>query len=177
MTAMKQALTVKDLYVSYHGSEALHDINFSIDQGKMAGIIGPNGAGKSTLLKAILELIPKDKGEVRLLERPLKEIRRKIAYVPQRNDMDWTFPINVLDTVLLGTYPELGPIRRPKKAIKTGRTIALKKSEWPLSPSARSASCRADSSSAYFLPGRSPKKLSCSALMNHSSESMSPVKR
>ncbi|EME73170.1 metal ABC transporter ATP-binding protein [Bacillus sonorensis] len=124
---MKQALTVKDLYVSYHGSEALHDINFSIDQGKMAGIIGPNGAGKSTLLKAILELIPKDKGEVRLLERPLKEIRRKIAYVPQRNDMDWTFPINVLDTVLLGTYPELGPIRRPKKSHKDWAHHCLEK--------------------------------------------------
>lgn len=115
MNAMKPAMTVKDLYVSYHGTEALHNINFSIDQGKMAGIIGPNGAGKSTLLKAVLELIPRDKGEIRLLERPLKAVRQKIAYVPQRNDMDWTFPINVLDTVLLGTYPELGILRRPKK--------------------------------------------------------------
>ncbi|MFN2744271.1 MULTISPECIES: metal ABC transporter ATP-binding protein [Bacillus] len=115
---MKPAITVKDLYVSYHGTEALHNITFSISQGRMAGIIGPNGAGKSTLLKAVLELIPKDKGDIRLLGKPLKDVRKKIAYVPQRNDMDWTFPINVLDTVLLGTYPELGVLRRPKKRHK-----------------------------------------------------------
>ncbi|NPC94159.1 metal ABC transporter ATP-binding protein [Bacillus sp. WMMC1349] len=124
---MKPAITVKDLYVSYHGSEALHNINFSIDQGKMYGIIGPNGAGKSTLLKAVLELIPRDKGEIRLLEKPLKEIRKKIAYVPQRNDIDWTFPINVLDTVILGTYPELGLLRRPKKHHKDWAFHCLEK--------------------------------------------------
>ncbi|MEC3607621.1 metal ABC transporter ATP-binding protein [Bacillus glycinifermentans] len=124
---MKHALTVRDLYVSYHGTEALQGISFSIEQGKMAGIIGPNGAGKSTLLKAILDLIPRDKGEVRLLERPLKNVRKSVSYVPQRNDMDWTFPINVLDTVLLGTYPELGLLRRPKKRHKDWAHHCLEK--------------------------------------------------
>ncbi|MCY7914289.1 metal ABC transporter ATP-binding protein [Bacillus haynesii] len=124
---MKPAITVKDLYVSYHGAEALRNINFSLDQGMMAGIIGPNGAGKSTLLKSMLQLIPKDKGDVRLLGKPLKDVRKQIAYVPQRNDMDWTFPINVLDTVILGTYPELGLFRRPKKRDKDWAYHCLEK--------------------------------------------------
>ncbi|MCJ2146963.1 metal ABC transporter ATP-binding protein [Bacillus sp. B19-2] len=124
---MKPAITVKDLYVSYHGAEALRNINFSLDQGMMAGVIGPNGAGKSTLLKAMLQLIPKDKGDIRLLGKPLKDVRKQIAYVPQRNDMDWTFPINVLDTVILGTYPELGLFRRPKKHDKDWAYHCLEK--------------------------------------------------
>ena len=168
MNAMKPAITVKDLYVSYHGAEALRNINFSLDQGMMAGIIGPNGAGKSTLLKSMLQLIPKDKGDVRLLGKPLKDVRKQIAYVPQRNDMDWTFPINVLDTVILGTYPELGLFRRPKNAIKTGRITVLRKSGWLHMPSVRSANCQADSSSAFFARALAQKQ-SCSVLTNRSS--------
>ena len=72
-------------------------------------------------------MIPKDKGDVRLLGKPLKDVRKQIAYVPQRNDMDWTFPINVLDTVILGTYPELGLFRRPKKRDKDWAYHCLEK--------------------------------------------------
>ncbi|GIN88240.1 manganese transport system ATP-binding protein MntB [Heyndrickxia sporothermodurans] len=112
---MVSSMSVRNLFVSYHGNEALHDISFTIGQGKLVGIIGPNGAGKSTLLKALLELIPRDKGDIQIFGKPIKEVRKKIAYIPQRSDMDWTFPITVLDTVLLGTYPGLGVFRRPKK--------------------------------------------------------------
>src|SRR5699024_9514463 len=75
-------------------------------------------AGKSTLMKAMIGLIPKDKGSVRFDGKPVKAVQKNIAYVPQRNLIDWDFPINVRDTVLLGTYPKLGLFHRPKKAEK-----------------------------------------------------------
>ncbi|MBA9026838.1 metal ABC transporter ATP-binding protein [Peribacillus huizhouensis] len=112
---MTYAMSVQNLFVSYHGNEALRNINFNIEKGNLVGIIGPNGAGKSTLLKSLLELIPKDQGTVVVFGKSINEMRKKIAYVPQRSDMDWTFPISVIDTVLLGTYPSLGVFRRPKK--------------------------------------------------------------
>jgi manganese transport system ATP-binding protein len=115
---MIPALKVKNLFVSYHGNEAVQNVNFTIERGNLVGIIGPNGAGKSTLLKALLHLIPKDKGEVEIDGKTFHELRKTIAYVPQRSNIDWDFPITVLDTVLLGTYPKLGLFKRPKKKEK-----------------------------------------------------------
>ncbi|HEX6593138.1 MAG TPA: metal ABC transporter ATP-binding protein [Bacillota bacterium] len=115
---MDKSVTVRHLHVSYYGKEVIRDITFSIERGKLVGIIGPNGAGKSTLIKAILGLIPTDRGAVTFFGKPIKEVRKKIAYVPQRSQIDWDFPITVQDTVLLGTYPRLGLFRRPSKADK-----------------------------------------------------------
>ena len=109
------AISIDDLHVSYFGNEAIRHVSLNVEPGNLVGIIGPNGAGKSTLLKAMLGLIARDKGTVRILERPVKEVRKQIAYVPQRNDIDWDFPITVLDAVLLGTYPRLKRFRRPGK--------------------------------------------------------------
>lgn len=110
------ALSVKDLTVSYDEHTALKNINLEVEEGNLIGIIGPNGAGKSTLMKAALGLISKDRGKVKVHDKPIKEMRKNIAYVPQRTNIDWDFPINVLDTVLLGRYPKLGLFHRPKKA-------------------------------------------------------------
>lgn len=121
------AVSVRQLFVSYHGKDALTDITFTLEPGRMIGIIGPNGAGKSTLLKSLLELIPRDKGEIEIFGRPLQEMRRRIAYVPQRSEIDLTFPITVFDTVLLGTYPRLGLFRRPKKQHKEWARHCLEK--------------------------------------------------
>ncbi|MCM3111213.1 metal ABC transporter ATP-binding protein [Lederbergia lenta] len=115
---IEKKLKVSHLCVSYHGNVVLQDISFSVDTGKLIGIIGPNGAGKSTMMKAMLGLIPRDKGEVEVDGKPIAEVRKKIAYVPQRSNIDWDFPIVVKDTVLLGTYPKLGILRRPKKEDK-----------------------------------------------------------
>ena len=112
------ALEVKQLSVSYDGVSAIHDMTFCIEPGKLIGIVGPNGAGKSTMIKAILELIPYHSGSVRFFNKPVKQMRKQIAYVPQRNDIDWNFPILVEDAVLLGTYPKLGLIKRPSKKDK-----------------------------------------------------------
>ena len=112
------AIYISDLHVSYYGIEALKGISLSIDTGNLVGIIGPNGAGKSTFLKAMLNLIPTDKGEVKVLGNSIKDVRKQIAYVPQRSNIDWDFPITVLDAVLIGTYPHLMLFKRPKKKEK-----------------------------------------------------------
>ncbi|WP_261134566.1 metal ABC transporter ATP-binding protein [Bacillus sp. Marseille-Q3570] len=112
---MSNALTVNNLNVSYLGNVALTDVSFQLDEGALVGIIGPNGAGKSTLIKAMMGLIPSETGKVEVLGKPVKKVRKKIAYVPQRNDIDWDFPIQVLDAVMIGTYPHLGLFKRPKK--------------------------------------------------------------
>ncbi len=105
---------VENLYVSYYGNEVVRDVSFTFGTGSIIGIIGPNGAGKSTMIKAILGLIPKDKGTITIDGGSLEEHRKHIAYVPQRNDLDWDFPINVFDTVLMGTYPSLGLFKKPR---------------------------------------------------------------
>jgi len=120
---MKDAIVVSNLHVSYFGKEVLHDIEFTISKGKSVGIIGPNGAGKSTLLKVLLNLISKDKGEITILGTTLKEVRKRIAYVPQRSTIDWDFPITVKDTVLIGTYPTVGLLKRPGRK---ERELAMK---------------------------------------------------
>ncbi len=113
-----EAISVKNLHVSYYGNKVIHNISFSFKSGKLVGIIGPNGAGKSTMMKAVLGLIPKDKGEINIFGKPVKKVRKQIAYVPQRSDIDWDFPITVIDTVLIGTYPNLSVFRRPGKKEK-----------------------------------------------------------
>lgn len=112
---MVSAISMDDVKVSYHGKEAIRNIGFSIAPNNVIGIIGPNGAGKSTLLKAMLNLVPVDKGSIEIFGKPLQEVRKRIAYVPQRNQYDWDFPIHVLDAVIMGTYPNLGIFKRPKK--------------------------------------------------------------
>ncbi|MBS4177931.1 metal ABC transporter ATP-binding protein [Lederbergia citrea] len=124
---MANAVKVKNLQVSYYGQEAVQNVSFEIETGKLVGIIGPNGAGKSTLLKALLGLIPIDKGQVNILGKEIQDIRKKIAYVPQRNNIDWDFPISVLETVLLGTYPNMGVFRKPKRMEKELSYECLKK--------------------------------------------------
>ncbi|GEC92354.1 MULTISPECIES: metal ABC transporter ATP-binding protein [Brevibacillus] len=124
---MDSAIAVRDLHVSYFGNEVVRDVSFNVELGSMVGIIGPNGAGKSTLIKALLELIPRDKGNVRIFGKETNEFRKKIAYVPQRSMIDWTFPITVMDTVLIGTYPSVGLFKFPKKKEKAWALECLRR--------------------------------------------------
>lgn len=109
-------LDVHDLTVAYHRKPVLWDVDWSLDAPALVGIVGPNGAGKSTLIKAILGLIPKSSGSVTVFGKPISEVRRRIGYVPQRETVDWDFPVSVLDVVLMGTYGHLGWFRRPGHA-------------------------------------------------------------
>lgn len=106
-------LDIHDVTVAYHRRPVLWDVDLTLDEPKLVGVVGPNGAGKSTLLKAILGLVPLASGSVRLFDRPVPEVRRRVGYVPQRESVDWDFPVSVLDVVLMGTYGRLGWFRRP----------------------------------------------------------------
>ncbi|MBX9679758.1 MAG: metal ABC transporter ATP-binding protein [Gemmataceae bacterium] len=111
-------LDVHDVTVAYHRKPVLWDIDWTLREPAMVGIMGPNGAGKSTLMKAILGLVPIVHGSIRIFGQPLGPMRRRIGYVPQRESVDWDFPVSVLDVVLMGTYGKLGWIRRPGRAEK-----------------------------------------------------------
>jgi len=91
----------------------LWNVDLTVPGACLFGIIGPNGAGKSTLLKAALGLVPLAGGEVRILGAPLEQVRSRVGYVPQRESVDWDFPVTVTDVVLMGTYARLGWLRRP----------------------------------------------------------------
>jgi manganese/zinc/iron transport system ATP- binding protein len=105
-----------DVTVAYGRRPVLWNVDLAIDQPCLFGIIGPNGAGKSTLLKAALGLVPLVGGGVTFSGQPLARMRSAIGYVPQRETVDWDFPVSVMDVVLMGTYARLGWFRRPKAA-------------------------------------------------------------
>jgi manganese/zinc/iron transport system ATP- binding protein len=105
-------LSVHDLTVAYHRKPVLWDIDLDIPEGKLVGIVGPNGAGKSTLIKACLDLIPKASGEVGIYGKTYREQRHLVGYVPQRESVDWDFPVSALDVVAMGTYRRVGWFRR-----------------------------------------------------------------
>lgn len=123
----KAAIEVEDLTVAYHHNPVLWDIDLTIPEGVICAIVGPNGAGKSTLLKAILDLIPVSSGSVEFYGKNLKEMRREVAYVPQRSEVDWDFPTTVLDVVMMGSYGKLGWIKKPGRAEREAAFVALKK--------------------------------------------------
>lgn len=107
------ALSVRDLTVAYGASPVLWDVDVDVPQGSLTAVIGPNGAGKSTLLKASLGLVPVLAGTVSFFGRSLRDVRTEVAYVPQRSEVDWGFPVDVLEVALMGTYGRLGWFRRP----------------------------------------------------------------
>ena len=109
-------LAVEALSVSYRGVPALIDVTWTAPATGLTAIVGPNGAGKSTLIKAVLDLIPRAAGTIRVFGQPYADVRRRVGYVPHRTSVDWDFPTDALDVVLMGTYGKLGWIRRPGRA-------------------------------------------------------------
>lgn len=107
------ALRVEGLSVSYGQRRALEEATFSVPRGAMLGVVGPNGGGKSTLIKAVLGLAPPEKGRAELLGRKVdRRTRRLVGYVPQREEVNWDFPLSALDVVLMGRIPSLSLFRR-----------------------------------------------------------------
>lgn len=107
------SVEVHDVTVAYNRKPVLWDVDVSLPVGELIAIVGPNGAGKSTLLKAALGLIPLASGRITIFGRPIRQARSMVGYVPQRESVDWDFPVSALDVVLMGRYGRLGWVRRP----------------------------------------------------------------
>lgn len=110
------ALSTRHLTVNYDQTPVLWDVTLNVPQGHLIGIIGPNGAGKTTFIKAVQDLVPSLSGKVEFFGEPLANVRSRVAYVPQRETVDWDFPITVRDLVLMGRYGQLGLFRWPRPA-------------------------------------------------------------
>ena len=121
------AIDVRDLTVAYRDKPVLWDIDLVVPKGVLMAVVGPNGAGKTTLLKAILGLVRPAAGEVLVYGEPYERQRHLVAYVPQRGSVDWDFPTNVLDVVLMGLYGKIGWVRRPGTAQRRRAIEALDK--------------------------------------------------
>lgn len=121
------AIQVEALNVSYDRKRVLSAVYLNLAPGFVYGLIGPNGAGKSTLFKAILDLIDIDTGRVLIKGGSAKDIRKEVVYVPQRDDVDLSFPATVYDVVRMGRFPHVSLIQRLNKKDKTAIDEALEK--------------------------------------------------
>jgi manganese/zinc/iron transport system ATP- binding protein len=101
-------LQVRNLTVAYHRRPVLWDVSVTTPMRGLVAVVGPNGAGKSTLIRACLGLVPAVAGRVEVFGRPVAKQRRLIGYVPQRESVDWDFPVSALDVVAMGRYRRLG---------------------------------------------------------------------
>jgi ABC-type Mn2+/Zn2+ transport system ATPase subunit len=101
--------------VAYDGRPALEDVTLHVPHGAQVAVVGPNGAGKSTLFKTLVGLLPLRKGRILIHGRPLGHHQDCVAYVPQREEVDWRFPVTVADVVMMGRYGRLGWLGRPSK--------------------------------------------------------------
>ena len=111
-------LRVSGLTVAYRRDPVLEGIDLELPAGSLAAVVGPNGAGKSTLIKACMDMVPRARGDVRLLGTSYRKARRRVGYVPQRESVDWDFPVSALDVVAMGLYAEIGwclPVTRKHK--------------------------------------------------------------
>lgn len=122
---MKTAISIHDLTVAYNQKPVLWDIDLEVPEGVLMAIVGPNGAGKSTLVKAILDIQKPLAGSVTIYDKPFRQNRHLVAYVPQKGSVDWDFPTTAFDVVLMGTYGQLGWFRRPGQKEKKKALEAL----------------------------------------------------
>lgn len=124
---MNNALLIRNLTAGYLGKPVIFDLSFTVPKGVICGVIGPNGSGKSTLLKSIMGLIDFIQGEVRVFGSSIDKVRHKIAYVPQRESVDWNFPVSVYDVALMGRYTPENIFKKLKKTDKEAALKALEK--------------------------------------------------
>ncbi|MEH6737231.1 MAG: manganese/iron ABC transporter ATP-binding protein [Sulfitobacter sp.] len=127
---MNTGISAKDVTVTYrNGNTALRDATFEIPTGTITALVGVNGAGKSTLFKAIMGFVPAAKGTITVLGMPVKEALKKniVAYVPQSEEVDWSFPVLVEDVVMMGRYGHMGFFRHPRKSDHAAVTEALER--------------------------------------------------
>ncbi len=116
---------MRDVSVGYGSGFGLSGISFEVEPGAIVGLIGPNGSGKSTLLKAIAGVLKPSRGEILLGDSSLRAAARQVAFVPQREEVNWDFPVTALDVVLMGRFRTAGWLRRPGKQDRDDAAAAL----------------------------------------------------
>jgi ABC-type Mn2+/Zn2+ transport system ATPase subunit len=112
-TQEQGGLLIESVTVGYNGHLALDDVTLQVPHGARVAVVGPNGAGKSTLFKALVGLLPLRQGRILIHGKPLGHHQDEVAYVPQREEIDWRFPVTVADVVMMGRYGRLGWFGRP----------------------------------------------------------------
>ncbi len=125
---MTEGIAVQTLTVAYrNGVTALRDASFTVPKGSVTALVGVNGAGKSTLFKALMGLLPHASGQVRILGQTVEQALAKnlVAYVPQAEEVDWTFPVLVEDVVMMGRYGHMGFFRRARPIDRQAVDAAL----------------------------------------------------
>lgn len=130
MVAAAQGLVARAISVTYrNGHRALWDANFDIPRGSVTALVGVNGAGKSTLFKALMGFVRVSSGEISILGQTVPKALKanQVAYVPQSEDVDWSFPVLVEDVVMMGRYGHMGMLRRPKTADHAAVATALER--------------------------------------------------
>lgn len=120
-------IEVHNLTVLYDRKPALWNVDFDLPQGKIIGIMGPNGSGKSTLLKSIMGVLQPTSGYTKIYDKDISEVRNKVSYVSQRQDIDWDFPASVWDVVSMGRYGARGLFGKLTNTDKDIITESLKK--------------------------------------------------
>jgi manganese/zinc/iron transport system ATP- binding protein len=118
-------LQLQDVEVSYGSTFTLSGVTARIEPGAVVGVIGPNGGGKSTLLKAIAGVLPLRSGSIRLGDEDLRRFAAQVAFVPQREEVSWDFPVTARDVVLMGRYRSVGWLRRPGRTDRDRADAAL----------------------------------------------------
>ena len=119
------AVRLRDVTAGYDSRAAIEHVSLEILPGSLVAILGPNGGGKSTALKVIAGLLRPWTGLVEVLGVPAGRAAHRVAYVPQAELVDWGFPVSVWDVVMMGRYPQLGPLRRPGSADRDAVRNAL----------------------------------------------------
>jgi manganese/zinc/iron transport system ATP- binding protein len=119
-------LSIHDVTVAYERRPVLWDVDYDAPRGELVAIVGPNGAGKSTLIKAVLGLVPLASGRIAVFGKPYREQRSRVGYVPQRESVDWEFPVSALDVVAMGRYGRIGWFRPVSRAHKQAAMQCLK---------------------------------------------------
>lgn len=122
-----QAVTLSDVTAGYGDRAAISNVNLTLQTGSLTAIFGPNGGGKSTLIKCIAGLMQPWSGSINVFGAPVGEYAKRVAYVPQAEQVDWSFPISVDEVVMMGRTPSLGPLRRPSSVDQDAVADALQR--------------------------------------------------